>query len=177
MGFCAAAERGSPATKAGAPLGYLAATAHFSRCRMYRYALTRRLGLGERTILFIGLNPSTADATYDDPTIRRCVGFARRMGYDVLLMANLFGWRATDPRRLKGVRDPVGSQNDVWLRKLARMADTIVAAWGNGASSSERPSEVLAWFGRVYCFGQTDLGQPRHPLYLPSDSALTVLTS
>jgi len=175
MAFCAEPGQDPAITRKLASTGYLASTACFSQCGMYRYALSRRLGSGQRTILFIGLNPSTADAVSDDPTIRRCVGFARRMGYDLLLMANLFGLCATDPKRLKRVTDPVGPRNDDWLRRFARLAEITVAAWGNGAYSSERPSEVLGLFGKVYCFGRTALGQPRHPLYLPGDSVIRLL--
>ena len=78
-------------------MNYLEAFAEISRDGVYRYRLTRRLSPGNRTVLFVGLNPSTADATHDDQTIKRCVGYARAWGYDVLLMGNLHAYRATDP--------------------------------------------------------------------------------
>ena len=149
-------------------------SAYFSLCGDYRYMLMRRLGTGTRTVLFIGLNPSTADACEDDPTIRRCAGFARRMGYDVLLMANLFAWCSTDPRLLKKVHDPVGPQNDYWLQRLATAADTTIAAWGNGAVGSNRPEKVLNCIQPLYCLGRTNLGYPRHPLYLSGNTRLVL---
>jgi hypothetical protein len=172
MDLCRSAWEGRSASEARARQSYLESSAHFSRCGCYRYALMRRIGPGERVILFIGLNPSTADTTQDDPTIRRFVGFARRMCYDVVWVANLFAWRATDPTQLKRVSNPVGPRNGIWLHKLVKTADTLVAAWGNGAALSNRPTEVLQRFGPMHCFGQTALGHPRHPLYLPGTTSL-----
>lgn len=79
---------------------YLESSADVSACGRYRYWLSRRLSMGERTILFVGLNPSTADAALDDPTIRRCVGFARAWGFDWLFMGNVNAFRSTDPKGL-----------------------------------------------------------------------------
>src|SRR5882724_4976365 len=89
-----------------------------SDCERYRYALWRRWA--ERpAVLFVGLNPSTADALQDDPTIRRCIRFAKAWGYGALYMGNLFAFRATDPRAMKAEADAVGPDNDGWLRQLA----------------------------------------------------------
>ena len=97
---------------------------------MYRYALWREWDKGFPQILFIGLNPSTADAEYDDPTILRCVGFARQWGYGRLAIANLFAFRSTSPTNLKRCDNPVGVENNKWLETLSRESQQVVAAWG-----------------------------------------------
>ena len=91
--------------------------AEYSRCKRYRYTLTRTMnpdlvGDDARTIAFIGLNPSTATATTDDPTVRRCIGYAAREGFGRFVMLNAFGYRATDPKDMKAQADPVGKGND-----------------------------------------------------------------
>ena len=93
-------------------LGLLESTADFSFCGQYRYTLTRVWSLERGLVLFVGLNPSTADAERDDPTVRRCVGYARRWGFGGVLVANLFAYRATDPRDLLAVSYPIGPRND-----------------------------------------------------------------
>ena len=100
-----------------AELDYPARPRHavFSPCRTYRYALSRVWAADKPYALFIGLNPSTADETLDDPTIRRCIDFAKRWGYGGLVMANLFAYRATNPSEMKAATDPVGVANDEWL--------------------------------------------------------------
>src|SRR5262245_40859152 len=96
----------------------------FSSCGTYRYVLRREIGPGDTTATFIMLNPSTADAARDHPTIRRCIGFARRWGCGQLVCLNLFAFRATDPARLKCAADPVGPRNEDWFRRiLAHDAD------------------------------------------------------
>jgi hypothetical protein len=151
---------------------YCEAEAHFSPCGAYRYALMRRFGTGSRMVLFVGLNPSTADGSHDDPTIRRCVSFVARLGFDGLWMSNLFAFRATDPRALRGVPDPIGPDNDLWFERLAAQTQLAIVGWGNGGCRQERVARVLAGLSNVYCFGKTALGQPRHPLYLPRTTPL-----
>ena len=151
--------------------------AHFSRCGRYRYALERTFSGagGDSSVLLVMLNPSTADAEQDDPTIRRCQGFARRLGAERLLVGNLYAWRATRPKDLFAATDPVGPANDRWLRSLARRADRIIVAWGAHApvARSEAVSRLLARCGKpLLALGSTAAGQPRHPLYLRSDSPL-----
>lgn len=153
------------------------ATATFSQCRSYRYALTRRWDPSVEGVAFCMLNPSTADAMADDPTIRRCVGFAKAWGYGALLVVNLFGLRATDPSELYGHDDPVGPDNDVVLAEWAdRVSGPVVAAWGNHGDYQDRCVEVTDLFSRhgarVMCLGMTKSGQPRHPLYVRADTLL-----
>ena len=147
-------------------------SAEFSPCRRYRYVLRRVFAEGP-SVMFVGLNPSTADEARDDPTIRRCLGFARRWGYGTLIMANLYAWRATDPRELRAAPWPDGGKpHDYWLRRLAAEADLIVAAWGaDPGPVPHRPALVLRILqaslerGRLVALGVTKHGQPRHPLY------------
>src|SRR5580693_6443581 len=102
----------------------------FSGCGRYRYTLNRIWDPTLRTVLFVGLNPSTATARIDDPTIRRCVRFARDWGFGSLAMANLFAYRSTCPSALPSVRDPIGPRNNWWLSFLRNRVDLVVAAWG-----------------------------------------------
>src|SRR5437868_5145783 len=102
-----------------------------SQCGRYRYVLTRQGGTGERSAAFILLNPSTADATTDDPTIRRCIGFSRLWGCGRIAVLNLFAFRATQPGDLKRVADPVGPENKTWFgRSLDDIDGPVVCGWG-----------------------------------------------
>ncbi len=116
--------------------------------------------------MFIGLNPSTADEYEDDPTVRRCIGFAKRWGFGQLILTNLFACKSKDPRALREVEDPVGPSNDEWLIHSRERADRVIAAWGNGGRFNNRDEMVLDAFPGVYCLSETKLGAPRHPLYL-----------
>lgn len=135
---------------------------------VYRYELRRRWGTGQ-PVAFVMLNPSTADATVDDPTIRRCVGFARAWGFGALVVRNLFALRATDPRELAGHPDAVGPLNDTYL--AADDVHSVVCAWGAHPFAVERGAEVRGMFAgrgvRLHHLGLTKAGHPRHPLYLP----------
>ena len=93
--------------------------------------------------MFVGLNPSTADEIKDDPTSRKCMRFAQSWGYGGIILANLFAYRATDPRELKGVSDPVGPENDHWLNRLADEAGIVIAAWGIHGGFMRRDSVVM----------------------------------
>ena len=150
--------------------------AHFSSCGRFRYALRRLWNPALPQCTFIGLNPSRADAWVDDPTVRRCIGFARHWGFGSLLLLNLFAPRATDPRALRQVDDPVGPRNDRWLRAAARETPAIVAVWGDGGRYRGRADRVRSWLGPLLCLGETRNGQPRHPLYLSADTPLRALT-
>ena len=119
------------------------------------------------------LNPSTGDAHRDDPTIRRCMGFARAWGCGILEVVNLFSWRATRQGELRTVSDPVGPENDRHLRAVAATADLVVCAWGGWGGSRERAAAVLNLLrqttpGPLWCLGVTRGGQPRHPLHVPA---------
>lgn len=151
------------------PLG----SAILSDCERYRYVLGREWAVGP-TAVFVMLNPSIADALHDDPTIRRCLHYARDWGCGALTVVNLYAWRATDPAELWTADDPVGPENDAHLVAAATIAgDTagpLVGAWGANAKA-DRIAKVLALPGmdRLTALGVTKSGQPRHPLYLKAD--------
>jgi hypothetical protein len=157
---------------------YLASSADISNCGHFRYSLSRRLATGERTILFVGLNPSTADMTQDDPTIRRCVGFAREWGFDWLLMGNVYAYRSPNPKVLNQIEGSVGADNLEALKWMTRRAEIIVAAWGKNRLNSD--AEALAkWIlslPHTRCLGQNGDGTPKHPLYLAKNTELRPLT-
>lgn len=153
-------------------------SAEISPCGQYRYTLTRRplSPYPDRgTAVFCMLNPSTADATLDDPTIRRCRGFADRWGCNGITVVNLYALRSTDPRALWAHTDPVGEANSYWLRAVARDCGTVVCAWGAHARE-DRVREAVAIFQSVgadlRCLGVTKAGAPRHPLYVRGDQPL-----
>ncbi len=150
------------------PLAFQPAT--FSPCRTWRYRLERRWGQGN-TCAFIMLNPSTADEAQDDPTIRRCIGYAKRWGFGGLLIGNIFALRSTDPRGLYDARDPIGPENDYWLDQIARDADRIVCGWGTHGGFLHRGPAVLARLHRhrPMALKITAEGHPGHPLYLKGD--------
>ena len=103
----------------------------FSPCRRYRYALWRTWDQNKPSVLFIGLNPSTADETNDDPTLTRCINYAKYWGYGSVCIANIFAYRATKPKELFARKRIIGKENNHWLFKLAIDADLVIAAWGN----------------------------------------------
>ncbi len=139
--------------------------ATFSRCREYRYALKRYWDRDRPVVLFIALNPSIADESTDDPTLKRCLSYARSWGYGGLSLGNLFSVVATDPKSLKSVDDPVGPENDLWLKRLASDANLIVAAWGNQGTYLDRARRVSGMLDTLHCLKQNKSGQPAHPLY------------
>ncbi len=118
--------------------------------------------------MFIGLNPSTADETEDDPTIRRCINFAKSWGYGGLCMANLFAYRATQPEDMKRASDPIGDKNDETLILLAQNAGVIVGAWGNDGVFLNRSEDVRALISELNVLKVNKSGEPAHPLYLKS---------
>lgn len=121
------------------------------------------------------LNPSTADAHQDDPTIKRCIGFAQLWGYGSLAVANLFAFRTAFPQALKRCTEPIGPENDIWLMALASEADTLVAAWGNHGQLLSRSRQIKALLPRLMCLGLTKSGEPKHPLYVPRSTTLVPL--
>lgn len=146
---------------------------------VYRYNLIREWDAMDPVMLFIMLNPSTADAVEDDPTIRRCIGFAKREGCGMIEVVNLFAFRATDPKELKTADEPVGVDNDAIIQQAAEDADIIVCAWGTHGVLKKRNEEVISLLqsiGRTpMCFGTTKAGHPKHPLYLPADAGIVPL--
>lgn len=153
-------------------------TAVLSKCGTYRYQLTRTWDPDLPAFLFVMLNPSTADASHDDPTIRRCMRFVKDNGGGSLLVGNLYAYRATDPRVLDEVPDPIGPRNGHHLHHLADQAGLIVAAWGANPNRGRYRDRVKVqqwgpFFQRaVYALGVTKAGHPRHPLYLPASAPL-----
>lgn len=142
--------------------------AHFSRCRQFRYALWREWNEDLPAVLMIGLNPSTADARKNDPTIRRCIGFASDWGFGAVWVLNLFAFRATYPGDLKAAGDPVGPRNDEWIRRVARKVERMVAVWGNDGAFMDRSTRVRRMLGdRLEAIRLNAGGEPAHPLYLP----------
>lgn len=153
-------------------------SAEISLCGTYRYTLTRprRVEHPDRgTALFCMLNPSTADATLDDPTIRRCRGFADSWGCAGITVVNLYALRSTNPDALWAHTDPVGPENDLWLRRVAREHGDVVCAWGTKAREDRvrQAVEILRSAGaRLWCLGKTKAGHPRHPLYVRGDQPM-----
>ena len=147
------------------------AGARFSGDHRYRYRLWRRWSPGP-VVGFCMLNPSTADASRDDPTIRRCIGFARAWGYGGVEVVNIFALRATEPSRLRSARDRIGPGNDAALVAAAARVDVLVIAWGVHGTLLERDRTVLALLNRtrLLALGWTRSGQPRHPLYVRRDA-------
>lgn len=159
--------------------GLPAASAVFSPCERYRYALSRSWSQGD-CIAWIMLNPSTATADEDDPTIRRCIAFSRAWHFGRLLIVNIYALRSTDPAGLWTVDDPVGPDNDEHIRAAIRQATRVVCAWGANAEPdrSAHVLELVRSLERVpHCLGTTKAGEPRHPLYIRSDTPLEVLTA
>lgn len=136
--------------------------------RRYRYCLWREWDrTNPRYAVFVGLNPSTADEVDDDPTIRRCIDYAKRWGYGALCMVNLFAYRATQPKLMKEHVAPVGDDNDFWLLEVVKDAEVVVAAWGTNGTHRGRDKAVMRLLaGRLSCLDKTKEGQPKHPLYL-----------
>lgn len=152
---------------------YLDSTATFNKEGTHRYSLQRVMAEGPRTVTFVGLNPSTADASQDDPTIRRCVGFAVRWGFHRLFMANLHGFRSTDPRGLARAGDPVGPDNLFIIKTLVFASDLVICAWGANPLYASAP-DIARWVqtrAHARHLGLTKNGSPRHPLYLRADTA------
>jgi hypothetical protein len=140
----------------------------------YRYELWRTWDASAPVLAWVMLNPSTADAEADDPTIRRCIGFARRWHFGGIRVVNLFALRATDPRELREHGDPVGQDNDRTLAEVANTAEALVCAWGANTFAAARAEVVhdligdaMRWPRVPLCLGVTKGGAPRHPLYVP----------
>ncbi|PSB28436.1 DUF1643 domain-containing protein [Stenomitos frigidus] len=150
--------------------------AEFDATGCYRYLLWRSWDEQAPRVGFVMLNPSQADATVNDPTIRRCLGFARSWGYGSLDVVNLFAYRTAQPSELRRVNDPIGVENDRYLAALEQRVDHIILAWGNSGVLQSRDRSVMPLLKgqkAVSCFGLTKLGQPRHPLYVRREVPLS----
>lgn len=144
--------------------------ASFSRSRVFRYSLLRRWSPGQRSACFCLLNPSTADARRNDPTVRRCIGYAMDWGFDALEVVNIFALRSTDPAALTQHPDPVGPGNDRAILRAVQRADLVVLGWGAHGqlfNRGRRVIQLIAPHATPHCLGLTAAGHPRHPLYLP----------
>jgi hypothetical protein len=158
---------------------WLESTAEFSPCGKYRYTLTRAWHMPEypgRTVVFCMLNPSTADATKLDPTLTRCVSFARKLKFQRMVVVNIFAFRSTDPKELYKW-DPLhvtGPGNDRAIMQACRSAGQVICGWGTHGDYGNRDREVLELLKKAsvvpYCLGVTTAGHPRHPLYLAGDT-------
>lgn len=156
-------------------------TAFLTPCRTWRYSLTRSWGSNKdgliEPLVVVGLNPSTADETRDDPTIRRCMDYARRWGYGALHMLNLFAYRSTDPKALARINTlvAIGPENDAWLAKLGRGRNVLVA-WGRHGRSvcplreDEVVNLLMSEGAELVCLGVNKDGSPVHPLSQPKDA-------
>lgn len=159
--------------------------------RRFRFALSRTLLGGTlpafieppRYCAFVLLNPSTASETEDDPTIRKCRGFAQRWGYSAFDVVNLFAWRATNPDELRKLPASVitadETENDRWIRAVARHAEIVVVGWGNDGALLNRGQRVRAMLQAagipLHCWEITKAEQPKHPLYVPYAQPLRLL--
>lgn len=148
-----------------------------SECGTYRYALERNWGGYAKVVAFIMLNPSTADATKDDPTIRRCIGFAKAWGCTGLRVLNLFALRSTDPKALYSHPDPIGPENDDYLREWSADSQIVVAAWGVHGKLRGRGTKVRGMVPGLQALGVTKDGHPKHPLYVAAATALATLAN
>lgn len=141
-----------------------------SECKQYRYLLVRSWSGFGKGVMFVMLNPSTADGEKDDATIRACMRRTRLEGYDWMWVVNLFAWRSTDPKALIDMNiDPIGPDNDATIRNYVQQADKIVVGWGDwGQKFDWRVHQVMriikAYGKEPLCLGMTQSGQPKHPL-------------
>lgn len=149
--------------------------------RRWRYVLRHRWSLDGDIPLIVMVNPSTADELTLDPTLTRCAGFMRDLGFGGMVIANLFAYRTPYPavlrRAAKAGVDVVGADNDMWLERLALEHMVRIAAWGNNGVFQGRAAAVLGSgvLGDVWCWGTNDNGTPKHPLMIPYSSTLRLL--
>lgn len=141
--------------------------ANISKDKIYRYTLSRTWDSTKPTVLFIGLNPSIADENVDDPTVTRCINFAKNWGYGTLLMANLFAYRTTYPKEIYLIDDPIGKDNDYYLLECVKQSDLIIACWGNNGTYMDREKIIKELVPNLYCLQKNKNGTPHHPLRLP----------
>lgn len=167
----------------------MSGSAIISPCGRYRYRLSRALGDIGPTMAFIMVNPSTADAAQDDPTIRKCIGFAQRHGCGEIIVGNLFAYRATEVTALRKASDPIGPENDRHLSEIMWDADEIVVAWGKSGKVPERLRSRWKDVVRIFdarhpltgerrplplrCLGTCADGHPKHPLMVSYETPLT----
>ncbi|MBB5517172.1 hypothetical protein FHS89_003219 [Rubricella aquisinus] len=144
-------------------------SAVFSDCEQYRYTLTRRWAEGPG-VMFLMLNPSTADEFRNDPTVERCERRARALGYGAFRVCNIFAYRATDPKVMRAAADPIGPGNDAAIMAGCDWAKAVVAAWGTHGAHLDRGPAVADMLHRAgiepLTLGLSKHGHPKHPLYI-----------
>ncbi len=139
----------------------------------YRYLLWREWDSFNKTVAFIMLNPSRADAEINDPTITRCIKFSQSWGYGRLEVVNLFAYRTPKPSLLKQATQPIGKDNDRYIVEAVKRSDRVILAWGNHGTWQQQDLYVLQLLknhNHLYSLGMTKKGCPRHPLYLRSNT-------
>jgi hypothetical protein len=146
-----------------------------SDCEKYRYSLTRIWDEKLPKVMFVMLNPSTADSNKDDPTIRRCIGFAKSWGFGGLYVCNLFAYRATNPKDLLKAINPIGDDNNTHIKTIAKEVDIVVCAWGNQPIlkkilKNKNPYKLLDLdCSKLHFLQLSKYDIPKHPLYLHSN--------
>ena len=154
---------------------YISSGAIFDPTNTYRYTLWRAWSPDHPQVTFVMLNPSTADAQRNDPTISRCLAFAQHWGFGTLEVVNLFAYKTAYPSDLLKVTHPIGAENDHFLLQAIARSSCIVVAWGTKGAFLDRDKQVLQFLAqcqRIYCLGITRDGHPRHPLYTRRDIEL-----
>lgn len=146
----------------------------FSKCKLYRYKLWRIWDVNKPLVLFVMLNPSTADEMVNDPTITRCISFSKDWGFGGVFIGNIFSYRSPHPNDLLKCENPIGDDNDDHILEMYNICDDVVFAWGNHGSLFDRFNDVLSLFDNPKCLGTTSSGQPKHPLYLPKTTELII---
>lgn len=157
-------------------MNYVKKGAHIDASGDYRYKLWRYwadLNKEEHPLIFILLNPSTADVNIDDATVRKCVGFAKWNGFNGIVIYNIYAFRATNPDTLRVTNYPEGGRNDLTLAEISPDS-TVIAGWGSHPQARERAAEVMQMHTQINfsCLGINKDGSPKHPLYLPYDSKI-----
>lgn len=160
---------------------FLERDALLSDCGRYRYLLRRTWDHGLPMALYVMLNPSTADAEIDDPTIRSCIRLAKGLNYGSFEVVNLFAFRATDPAKLARTADPVGPLNDDIIEIAIMRCDMAICAWGAYQGAVDRGRSVGSRLRQhrpaIFCFGKTKRGAPKHPLYVKGGTPLEVFSA
>lgn len=148
--------------------------AEISKCEKYRYQLGRKWSEG-KTVNFIMLNPSTADANLDDPTIRRCISFAKKFGFGSLIVTNLWAYRSTDPNIITSLsaEEAYGPENTSHILECAKSCNLLIVAWGTHGMMGNRVLNHLREY-KLWCLGKTKAGYPKHPLYLSGNTELEI---
>ena len=151
-------------------------SAVISVCKRYRYSLYRQwdLDLSRMPILWVMLNPSTADSTQDDPTIRRCINFSKEWGYPAMWVGNVYAYRTAYPNELFDLptEERYGEENNSYLWRMARCCALTVCAWGASGPAVPQNIRNMKSPGGLWCLGTTKGGHPKHPLYLPKSTTL-----